>query len=410
MSIWDTIYPDQRGGYLDSLTASAAPDPALPDGIANDPTLSSLLGGVDIQSLLNGPSASGSVAQPSLQEALLGSAMDVAGRYGLTGKDYRGALPPWAQNLSPEVLKNPDFDPYLGVVSQQGDERVYMGDKITHSLTPVDPANAGMAHAEPQKMGQVEVQGQTLPVAGTSDGVEFRSGGTHEAKVYTTEPKDKTKHSDKTLTTTQAMNLPYTWSEDEINSAMEKMRAAGLNVTSFDMGTNSLLNVWGALVSRAAMTYATTSGEKKVTPWDVLDLYKSEAKAAGTLGDNMPFTGNKTMVNKTVSTITDGEAWSVMQQTLARMLGRDPSDQELRDYTYRMNQMAAANPSISKTITRYKNGEAVSSSTHSDPGFTAADMAQSAYDSAQSNPEYGAFQAATTYYNAALSALGPIGG
>ena len=92
------------------------------------------------------------------------------------------------------------------------------------------------------------------------------------------------------------------------------------------------------------------------------------------------------------------------------MLGRDPTDQEMRDFTYRMNQLAARNPSISKTITSYKNGEAVSQNTHTNPGFTAADMAQKAYDTAQSNPDYAEYQSATTYFNAALSALGPIGG
>ncbi|MGZ4574080.1 MAG: hypothetical protein ACXVXY_03655 [Mycobacteriaceae bacterium] len=366
--------------------------PSVPGDISTDPVLGPLLADPSIQALLSGSSTAAAkpLTTSQLIGALLGSSMDVMGRYGSTGHDFKGVLPPWAQNLSPQILDNPNFDPYLGVVSQQGDERVFMGDKTIKVPSPVSARDMTNAPA---------------PVVGDPETYMNKGVGTpiHE--------KSKTKHEDKTLTSTQAMNLPYTWDDAEVKDVMKKMQESGIPVDSFDTGSTSLVSVWGTLVNRAAMTYSMSEGQKKVTPWDVLDMYKSEAQAAGTYTNYVGY-GDRTTttVNRSVSTITDGEAWSVMQQTLSRMLGRDPSDQELRDYTYRMNQMAAANPSISKTITRYKNGEAVGSSTHTDTGFTASDMAQNAYDNAQSNPEYGAYQAASTYFNAALSALGPIGG
>lgn len=341
--------------------------PADPSALMNDPVLAGLLSANP--SLLSSLSGGGAPTQQmSLAEMLVASAMDVTGRYGQTGRGYTAAtLPPWAQTVAPEVLSNPDFDPYLGVVSQQGDERVFMGARQYDMKTPTN-------HSP------------------TND--EFVSGG----RITDVEKTP----GDDTLTLQQASNLPYTWDEEEVSEAMEKMKAAGMTVDSFD----SLVDNWGALVYRAAMTYSLSEGKRKVSPWDVLDLYKDESKRLGT----GPFTGDKTMVSRNVTEITEGEAWSNIQSTLSQMLGRDPSDQETRDFTYRMNKLAARNPSISKTVTSYKAGEATGSSTHTDPGFTNADMAKEAYDTAQADPDYAEYQSATTYFNATLSALGPIGG
>jgi hypothetical protein len=127
-------------------------------------------------------------------------------------------------------------------------------------------------------------------------------------------------------------------------------------------------------------------------------------------GTGTNFTGTKTQVHRNVTDIDEGEAWSTIQSNLSQLLGRDPNDQETRDFTYRMGQLAARNPSVSKTATSYKNGEVTGSSTHTTPGFTQADMAHEAYDDAQNDPGYAEYRSASYLYNAVLSALGPLGG
>jgi hypothetical protein len=205
-------------------------------------------------------------------------------------------------------------------------------------------------------------------------------------------------------TVTRALNQPYLWDEEELDEAMKRMQDAGLDVKTFD----DVNDVWQGLVERAAKTYTFSKGEKKVTPWDVLDLVKREDEAANGGEDDENFTHVST--SKSIQDISEGEAWSVIQSNLSRMLGRDPSDQEVRDFTHRMNGLAARNPAISKTISTYKDGRLVNSTTREvESGFTADDMMKDAYDKAQADPEYGAFQAASTYYNAAVSALGAIG-
>lgn len=204
-------------------------------------------------------------------------------------------------------------------------------------------------------------------------------------------------------TVTRAMNQPYLWEEDELKEAMKRMQAAGLDVQSFD----DVNDVWQGLVERAAITFSASEGEKKVTPWDVLDMVQRET--AGSVDED----GNRTTTatHHSIDQISEGEAWSTLQSNLSQMLGRDPSDQEVRDFTYRMNQLAARNPSISKTISKYKDGELVDSTTReTSAGFTASDVVMKAYDKAQADPEYAEFQASTTYFDAAVSALGAIGG
>lgn len=205
-------------------------------------------------------------------------------------------------------------------------------------------------------------------------------------------------------TVTRALNQPYLWDEEELDEAMKKMQDAGLDVKSFD----DVNSVWQGLVERAAKTYTISEGEKKVTPWDVLDLVKREDESANGGEDPENFTHVST--SKTVQDISEGEAWSVLQSNLSRMLGRDPSDQEVRDFTHRMGQLAARNPAISKTISTYKDGRLTNSTTREvDSGFTADDMMMKSYEDAQADPEYGAFQAASTYFNSAMGALGAIG-
>lgn len=214
-----------------------------------------------------------------------------------------------------------------------------------------------------------------------------------------------TNETSQAQTVTRALNQPYLWDEEELDEAMKRMQDAGLDVKSFD----DVNAVWQGLVERAAKTYTISEGEKKVTPWDVLDLIEREDGVAnGGPEDDENFTS--TSIHKSIQDISEGEAWSTLQSNLSRMLGRDPSDQEVRDFTHRMNSLAARNPAISKTISTYKDGRLTNSTTNEvDSGFTADDMAMNAYENAQADPEYGAFQAGATYFNAAMSALGAIG-
>jgi hypothetical protein len=359
---------------------SAQPNPIMGGDQAGGSDIQSLAAQLGLDPAMVAQLAGGGGTEPGqpvdIVSLLQGTAMQVTGREGMTGTPFSGILPGWAKGIPQAVLGDVNFDPYLGIVSQKGDERVYMGGSSEHQTTIADP----LGH-----MGRPD----SPTYADLPDNLP--------AQV-------KTEHTDNTLTSTQVANLPYSWTEENITDAMKRMRKAGINVTSFDQ----LNQVWGGLVDRASMMYSLSEGKNKVTPWDVLDMYKSEAQAADSYVNYE--NGTRVSTSKSVAHITEGEAWSSLQSTLSKMLGRDPTDQEVRDFTYRMNSLAAKNPAISKTVSQYKAGDVRSSTTSTEGGFTGADVAEAAYSQAQDNPGYAEFQSASTYYNAALSALGAIGG
>lgn len=204
------------------------------------------------------------------------------------------------------------------------------------------------------------------------------------------------------LSVRDAEQLPATWSEGQVMDAMAKMQAAGFPVHSYD----DVVNLWKSMVARASDALMASGGTNKMTPWDALSLYGQENAAAG-IGPGGSHT--TTNVSRSVSNIDQGEAWNALQGTLSQMLGRDPTDNELRDFVHRMNHLAVRNPSVTHSTTTTDAKGNTTSSSHTTPGFTAADMAQSAYYQAQQEPDYGAYQAGSTYFNAALSALGALG-
>lgn len=244
-----------------------------------------------------------------------------------------------------------------------------------------------------------------VPTSGHIGSTQHRlPDGTEEKSPTLPTPAHKV---NKLTSVTDALGIPAGWDHNEQLAAMQKMRDAGFTVNNYD----DMMKVWQAAVQRSSAALTASNGKNKLTPWDALALYGEENKAVG--NPNTPgsahFTGATTTTSRSINELTEGQTWAALRGTLQQLLGRDPSDQEVRNFTYKMNALAAANPSLTKSTTQYQDGRAVSQSSTQSGGITSDDAAQAAYDQAQQNPEYGAYQAATTYYNAALSALGAVG-
>lgn len=337
--------------------------------------------GISAEDLAGLDLTSGSGQDP-FESALAEAALEVTGIDLFTyGGDQK--LPYWVPKSLKQYAAQPDspltgkYDPYYGMLDQQGDDKVYLGQE-TVKIKPDHRSDSTETSADNPNIPQAVSQG--FP-----------------------KEKSKKKKRDDVVSYQQAVNMPYTWEDDEVAAAMKKFRQAGINVTDFDQ----LTQAWQSLVDRASKTYTMSQGDKKVSPWDVLEMHKREQKAAGSLTDFE--NGSQTRTSKSVAEVSEGASWQVLQSTLSQLLGRDPSDQEIRDYAYRMNTLAAKNPSITETITRYKAGEQVSSESKTSGGFDAGDMAHAAYDQAQDDPEYAKIQGGTTYYNALIQAMGAVG-
>lgn len=328
-----------------------------------------------IQALLAGMgTAGGSSLSQSPEDLLQATMLGMTGRRGLTSQPLVGLLPRWVYR-SPEVLQavqGRKFDPYLPT-NDPSTWRVYVGDGA------VSAPNPRLSQKRTELFGPEMV---------------------------------RERGHDRTEMVNSVMNQPFLWDEDKVAEAIKKFQDAGVTgVTDFD----SMQKAWSGLVQRAGAMYSLSSGQRKVTPWDVLDLYKTEMTKAGTFGGGGSSSGGgspTTVTQKTrsVAEITHGDGWNALQNTLSRMLGRDPSEEEVRDFVGRMNHLAAKNPTITTSTTSGIGSASQSTTSRTRGGFNANDVLENAYKDAQADDEFAEYQSATTYFNAALSALGAIGG
>lgn len=320
-----------------------------------------------IQAMLGQASAMGGSIEEILQQTMLG----MSGRQGLTSQPLTGLLPKWFYK-SPQLVQAVTagrLDPYLPT-NDPSSWRVFVG--------------GGSMPAPNPRLSQKPTE---------NFGPELVREQGH----------------DRTEMVNSVMNQPFLWDGDKVAEAIKKFQDAGVTgVTDFD----SMQKAWSGLVQRAGAMYSLSSGQRKVTPWDVLDLYKTEMQKAGTFGGSESG-GSPTTVtqrSRSVSTITHGDGWSALQNTLSRMLGRDPSDEEVRDFVGRMNHLAAKNPTITTSTTSGIGTANQSTSSRTKAGFNSNDILENAYRDAQSDDDYAEYQSASTYFNATLSALGAIGG
>jgi len=310
----------------------------------------------------------GSVLAEALASAGLNSSSPA-----YTGGSYTHTTPPtrptWAPPGSPKSVWYQGFDPQTGAPTPDdlSDDRVYMGKHTTENV-PLQhvgiPGEEGQAASE---LGQ-DTQAESISVSA-------------------------------------ALNQPYLWSEEHTSDVMKKMRHAGLDVNTFD----DMMGAWQMLVTRASRAFVLSKGKREVTPWDILSSVKKENVESGVLDKD----GNivQTQVQKSVNDVSDADAWSTLRTAMTAMLGRKPSDQEVRDFASRANAMAAKDPSVTKTtsVTNADTGHTETSS-HTSGGFTDADATQMAVEDLEDTDEFAQVQSATTYMNALLGALGETAG
>lgn len=210
---------------------------------------------------------------------------------------------------------------------------------------------------------------------------------------------------------TMAMNLPYEWLSNnpkKLQQMYAKAEAAsGQPIRSLE----DFLGVWSKAVQIANGSWQATDAGKNgspLTPYDALDLMTREGQKYGFAGGaNANGSKTTTSTSTSVNKLSDGDTWSVLQDAATKALGRAPTHAELRDFAAHANSIAVHNPThVRTTTTTDANGNSSSHST-TQQGADAADY-QLAAQNQTATPEAGAYQAASTYYNAMLQGLSAI--
>lgn len=202
---------------------------------------------------------------------------------------------------------------------------------------------------------------------------------------------------------TEAIAWFNEWDDDQLKEWADHLVKIGF-IDKEDRDNHLVLkNAWEEVVEEATRW---ASGNRKLTPHEVAELMV----AAGIAGPGSPawrerkgpFTGTKTRTD-TATVLTDPTAAkALVNDVLSHALGRAANEEELRAFTATLNAAERANPVTTVTDTEYVDGEVVSTSAVQSGGL---DRGQVLLDEAMAKPEYGAYQAATTYFNALMGAI-----
>jgi len=188
----------------------------------------------------------------------------------------------------------------------------------------------------------------------------------------------------------EAIGTWYSWTEGERQAFARQVYSQGL--TSDPADYDSAFAIWQKAVTEAARYRQ--FAKKNVTPTQALSIMANMTpdKAGG-----YPKTQRSTATSTNLPSRT--EVQSVVKQIFQEKLGRDPDQEELRSYTANLFSAARANPEKTTTTTTVDEaGNSTSTSTTSG----GADLGEVASSSAENDPEYAAYLAGTTLYNAAM--------
>lgn len=225
---------------------------------------------------------------------------------------------------------------------------------------------------------------------------------------YDVERSTATHGKTKTMTESQAVASFHAWSAQQVKDWKDLLIQKGLLDPS-SVTYAKLQKEWTAAVQGAAQAY--TVGGQKVTPYDMVDLMGSvqgNASAAPS-GALKPGTTRSTETDRVADHVSDEEATTIINNAFQQAVGRAPSDTEREEFANRLHTAILKNPTTTKVVASMDATGNVTKDVTSTGGFGsggATGFANSmALSDAQADPEYGAYQASTTYFNALLNAI-----
>lgn len=204
-----------------------------------------------------------------------------------------------------------------------------------------------------------------------------------------------TNYYDKTSKLSDVANQYYNWDDKTKNKFLSQLNLAGYDTSQ--MRDSQVAQLWGTYAAQAAQYY---SQGRKLTPWDIL----SKDMAAREAYMNTPRSVTQTSTAYDMSTRED--AHGIFLQAAQSLLGRDPTKAEITAFQKALNAYEKANPTTTTTTTNYL-GDTVTGQTSTTKGGVKEGARQlMAMEDVKQDPEYGAYQAATTYFDAMMEMIG----
>jgi len=186
----------------------------------------------------------------------------------------------------------------------------------------------------------------------------------------------------------------YNW--DQKQKDRFRARLGLINKNALTASDSDLAKTWADYVQQSANYF---SAGVTLSPDDILD---KDIAARST----QSLAGTKTTTTTDTNLTSRQDSDAIFNSAAKALLGRAPTPEEYAAFQGTLNSAEAANPvQATTTTTTDEFGNAVSSSRTSTGGIGAGGAQLLAQQAAQANPEYGAYQAATTYWNAAMQMI-----
>ncbi len=191
----------------------------------------------------------------------------------------------------------------------------------------------------------------------------------------------------------KATEAYYKWDTKTRNKFLSQLNLAGYDTSQ--LKDDQVAALWGGYVEAAAKYYA---AGQAISPWDIMAKDRAQREAAG------PKTVTQTSTSYDMSTQQDAHA--IFLQAAQSLLGRDPTKSEITAFRTALNAYEKANPTVTKATTTTQGGEVTSQNSTTSGGVSADSKSLMAMEDIKRDPEYGAYQAATTYFDAMMAEIG----
>lgn len=197
------------------------------------------------------------------------------------------------------------------------------------------------------------------------------------------------------------VNQFYTWDDATKQKFRSQLALTGMDVQR--MNDAQLQKAWAGYVAQSGAYWQNGNG-KGLTPWDVMSMDMANREQQG------PTKSTSTSTSTALDISTREDANYIAQQAARSLLGRDPTQQEISKLLGTLNQYERNNPRVTtstQTSIQQPGGDNTSESSSTTQGGVSAEARNMlAQQQLKQGPEYGAYQAATTYFNDLMQVLG----
>ncbi len=199
----------------------------------------------------------------------------------------------------------------------------------------------------------------------------------------------------KTATLSQVAGQYYNWDQKTRDKFLSQLNLAGYDTNG--MQDSQIAGMWASYAQQAAAYYAAGNS---MTPWDILakDMKQREAYL------NTPRSVTQTSTAYDMSTREDAHA--IFLQAAQSLLGRDPTKSEISAFQKALNAYEKANPTVTTQTTNYMGDTVTGQSSTTKGGVKVGARQLMAVEDVKRDPEFGAYQAATTYFDAMMQMIG----